>query len=297
MGIVNIIKFLLNHPLSKRNLFKSLKRFLFWQISFRLHPHKSIVPFVNDSLLIINKGLAGATGNYYCGLHEFEDMSFLLHFLRINDLFFDIGANIGSYTILASAVSKANVVSVEPSNLTFRLLENNISINRSNSFVNCLNIGVGSEKGTARLTADFDAINHILTNAELENKVSYNEVEIETIDNLVSKYGCPILIKIDVEGFESEVIKGAHSCLSSPDLKAIIIELNGSSNRYNQNENLIHKYLIDIGFKPFDYFPFERKLILKDGKGSHNTIYIKDYYFALNRVSTADKFSVVNESI
>lgn len=262
-----------------------------------MHAHKSIVPFVNDSLLIIKRGLAGATGNYYCGLHEFEDMSFLLHFLRSEDIFFDIGANIGSYTILASAVNKANVISIEPSSQTFSLLQDNIFINRSNLLVTCLNIGVGSEKGIANLTNDYDAINHILTNEELQNNISYTTIQIDTIDNLVALYGCPQLIKIDVEGFETEVIKGASACLNNPSLKAIIIELNGSSNRYEKDENSIHQHLIDIGFVAFEYLPFERKLIQKASFGLHNTLYIKDLDFVVNMISTANKFSVINELI
>jgi hypothetical protein len=47
-------------------------------------------------------GMTGATGNLYVGLHEFEEMAFLLHFLRPGDLFADVGANVGSYTILAA---------------------------------------------------------------------------------------------------------------------------------------------------------------------------------------------------
>ena len=42
------------------------------------------------------KGMTGASGNIYFGLHEFEEMGFLLHFLREEDLFIDIGAYIGS---------------------------------------------------------------------------------------------------------------------------------------------------------------------------------------------------------
>ena len=48
--------------------------------------------------------MTGATGNIYCGLYEFLDMAFLLHFLRNGDLFGDIGSNIGSYTVLATGL-------------------------------------------------------------------------------------------------------------------------------------------------------------------------------------------------
>ncbi len=44
--------------------------------------------------MVVEPGTTGATGNVYCGLHEFEDMALLLHILRKVDRFVDIGANI-----------------------------------------------------------------------------------------------------------------------------------------------------------------------------------------------------------
>lgn len=96
MYLIQILKFITSHPLTKEHKINAIKRFVKWQINARLNPYPVIYPFVNESKLIISKGLTGATGNLYTGLHEFTDMSFLLHFLRSEDLFIDIGANIGS---------------------------------------------------------------------------------------------------------------------------------------------------------------------------------------------------------
>jgi hypothetical protein len=67
--------------------------------------------------------MACATGNIYTGLHEFEDMSFLLHFLRPADLFIDIGANVGAYTIFASGIVAATSISIEPISQIFEILK------------------------------------------------------------------------------------------------------------------------------------------------------------------------------
>ena len=61
-----------------------------------------------------NSRMRGATGNIYAGLHEFIDMIFRLYFLQPDDLFLDIGANVGSYTILASGVCGAETWAFEP---------------------------------------------------------------------------------------------------------------------------------------------------------------------------------------
>jgi hypothetical protein len=59
------------------------------------------MPYVNETRLLVKPGMAGATGNVYAGLHEYEDMAFVLHALRPSSRFVDVGANVGTYTVLA----------------------------------------------------------------------------------------------------------------------------------------------------------------------------------------------------
>lgn len=80
--------FMFSHPLAKKHLFKVLFRFLYWQIQSSFKPSKLIVkPFLGNTKFYARKGLAGVTGNIYTGLHEFNDMAFLLHFLTPQDIF------------------------------------------------------------------------------------------------------------------------------------------------------------------------------------------------------------------
>ena len=81
--------------------------------------------------------MTGATGNWYCGLHEHDDMGFALHFLRATDCLFDIGANVGSYTVLAAGGAGARVVAVEPIPSTFRALRANVRLNDLDDRVTC----------------------------------------------------------------------------------------------------------------------------------------------------------------
>src|SRR6185295_2090869 len=89
------------------------RRFLAWQISSRLLP-EVVVPWVHGLRLGARRGMTGATGNIYAGLHEFHDMMLLLHFLRPGDIFLDMGANIGSYSLLAAGVAGATAHAFEP---------------------------------------------------------------------------------------------------------------------------------------------------------------------------------------
>ena len=70
--------------------------------------------WIEDAKFICRRGMTGATGNIYCGLDEFADIAFLMHLLRPGDLFVDIGSNIGTFTVLASAVCGSGAIAVEP---------------------------------------------------------------------------------------------------------------------------------------------------------------------------------------
>jgi hypothetical protein len=69
------------------------------------------------------------------------------------------------------------------------------------------------------------------------------------------------MMKIDVEGFEANVIQGAPALLVQPLLQAVLIELNGLGARYGFSDADIHARLLDFGFHPVRYEPFDRRLV------------------------------------
>jgi FkbM family methyltransferase len=217
--------------------------------------------------------------------------------LRESDLFIDIGANIGSYTVLSASEIGAETISIEPVPQTFKTLETNITLNRVTDHTKALNIGLGNEKGILKFTSSFDSINHVATKQETDTI----DVQVERFDDVIY-ITKPTLIKLDVEGFETEVLKGMEKSLLNQNLKGIIIELNGSGKRYGYNEETIHEKLLLHEFKPFRYYPFERKLIKADKFGSRNvnyssenTIYIRDVAFAQKRILEARKFKILDQ--
>ena len=115
-------------------------------------PYPFIYPFVGEMKLILQQGLTSATAQYYMGLSEFEEMSFVLHFIEKEDLFIDVGANVGCFTLLASGVKKANTIAIEPLPSTFQHLCNNLIINKLEENVEVLNIGMGAKEGNLEFT-------------------------------------------------------------------------------------------------------------------------------------------------
>jgi len=283
MGIIKVLKFIYQHPLNKKRKWESVWLFFVWQIKQRVNPSPVIYTFGGKAKLIIAKGMTGATGNLYTGLHEFNDMAFVLHLLREKDLFVDIGANVGSYTILASAVQHARTISIEPVTQTFSDLNKNIELNNIRSLVISLNIALGNEKGEIKFTKNQDTINHALAKDENLSEAEYVTVPVDTLDNLL-QHEQPLLLKIDVEGFETLVMKGADKLMKSGFPKAVIMEINDSIFRYGFDKDALHDEMLRYGFNPYHYDPFTRQLTLLQTYSDHNTIYVRDFDFINTRL-------------
>jgi FkbM family methyltransferase len=296
-GAIAIIKSINRHPLASRHKLKCYLKFLWWQIRSAIIKKPIEVAFTSKSKLLVKKGMAGATGNIYMGLHEFEDMALLLHYLQPDDLFFDIGANIGSYTVLAAAHCGAEVFAFEPVPETFQWLKRNIDLNKTSQKVTLFNNGVGDKSGKLYFTKDIDTINHVVVRADTADNNKLLEIDVLQIDELVLKSKCPSLIKIDVEGFETAVLAGMCETLKNSTLKIIIIELNGLSGRYNFSDDAIHAQLLAAGFLPYQYHPFNRALTPLNKYGSFNTIYIKDLHTVQQRLQTATAFTLLGDTI
>ena len=292
MASLKTIQLIRNHPLNRDNQLCALWRFIKWNITSRLMPYPIIYPLTRNSKIIVGRKLTGAVINLYCGLVEFEDMFFALHFLRKGDLFVDIGANVGSFTLLSSAEIGATTIAVEPVPATFQHLLQNLRINNIESLVSAHNIGLGSKPDVLKFTQSLDTVNRVAREGDTDTM----EVPVDTLDNLL-KNRQPILLKIDVEGYETEVVRGAGSTLQNPSLQAVIIELNGLGAKYGFDEQRIHAQLIEYGFMSCVFDPITRQLSKAGLKGVHNTLYIRNFDLVQERLQSAPQIEILNKKI
>jgi FkbM family methyltransferase len=295
-NILSLLRYINNHPLGSKHRLLAYIKFLNWQVTQLLNPKEKKVTFTDRTSLLVKKGMTGATGNIYLGLHEFNDMGFLLHFLRPQDIFFDIGANVGSYTILASGHCKAFTFCFEPIFTTFSALYKNILLNNIEHLVKAKNIGLGDAEGVLLFTKTMDTVNHVMSNSDNAVNIETIEVQVLTADSMLTEVDCPVLIKIDVEGFETSVLNGMDNILKNEKLKGIIIELNGSGLRYGFDEMEIHKKLVSLNFCAYNYNPFTREIKMQEVHGDFNTIYLRDILFVKERLAKADNINIFSES-
>lgn len=266
------IKEIVEHPKNREGKIVTFRKYIAWNLGRRLLNEASYsIELVPGTSVVLSNRENYATLAYTCGLYDFEDMLFMMHMLRPGDHFGDFGSNIGVYSVLAGSRG-ASVLAVEPVPDTYRRLCENLRMNATSATpVNC---GLSDQEGNLKFTTDRGGMNKVAKN-DGQNTC---DVDVMTVDGLVKQTGhAPIVVKIDVEGFEFPLLTGAKELLSTH-LNAIIIELNGSGHEYGHSDEAVHSLIISHGFAPYRYHPFSRELIKRDGinHGSFNTIYIKE---------------------
>lgn len=285
------------HPLTKSKPFGGIGRYFKWHIFRLLNRSRLTHQLIGKTKIYLGKNDTAALVNYYTGLYEFEEMCFLLHFLRREDFLIDVGANIGVFSLLGSGHVGCNSIAFEPIPDTFKTLQENIELNGLQAKIKLLNMGLGSRNTSLHfIKTTENSLNRVAVGGE-ENTI---EVNVDKLDNVlpgIDTYGSTLL-KIDVEGFETEVLNGATSLLKNPLLKAIIIELNGSGSKYGFDEEVAKKKINDCGFTGFTYDPFSRSFSSDTSVGIWgNVIYIRDVEFVKKRVASASPIKILNTSI
>ena len=268
-------------------------RFIGANIAVRLLKREVAVRFPNGTRLLISPRMKGAAHFINPGLCEFEEMAFVLHFLRPDDLFVDIGANVGAYMVLASGVAGARTIAFEPNPSTFEFLSRNVTTNRLERLATPVNAAVGEARGELSLTNTLGTENYVSREGESGPTV---RVKVETLDSVLRDKE-PLLIKADVEGFETAVFAGAAETLRKTSLQAMIIERNALGERYGFDESALHARIRSHGFMPCAYLPMERLLRRIENEAKGNIIYVRDFETVQKRLREARAFQFGGRSI
>lgn len=225
------------------------------------------------------RGDVGVTGNWYNGLDEPFEMGFLLQILRRGDLFVDIGANVGSFTVLACSIDGVSAIAYEPIPETAYKLKRNILVNNFETTAKVRIVGVSDTRGSLQFTQNQDSMNHVLGRDETDI-LSSIEVKVVTLDEelLSLPPEQSLVLKIDVEGHERSVIAGAHNVLSRSATLAVIMETNGSGVRYGVSDETLFTDMKSFGFTPCIYHIETRELsIISHALPTYtNTIFVKN---------------------
>ena len=191
-------------------------------------------------------------------IHAAED-NFFLDYVKKNNTVIDVGANIGTVTLLlANIVGKnGNVYSVEPHPTTYKYLFENIKLNNFKNIAT-FNLALG-EKSTQVSFSNFksDDQNKILN---LESKLS---IKMSKLDDLPIKENIIDLLKIDTIGYEKFVLLGANSLLKK--CKVVQFPIGGAYHKFSDYYGYDFKEVLDILRKNnFGLYSYDQKKTLSE---------------------------------
>ncbi|MDC0056993.1 FkbM family methyltransferase [Alphaproteobacteria bacterium] len=196
-----------------------------------------------------------------------------------NSVFYDVGANVGMYSIFAGYVSEVKVYSFEPESNNFQMLMENILINNLGSKINPYPISISNVSGltTLYLSKFEKGSSHHMVGESLDHNLNKRETKLRqgifssTLDDLnkIWKLPKPNYLKIDVDGIEYKIIEKSYSLLQSKELQSVLIEINPDRDQDKQIINTL---------KSFDFF-YDQQQVDKAKRKSGTHIGYAEYLF------------------
>lgn len=217
-----------------------------------------------------------------------------------DDVFFDIGANVGMYTIYAAVMQGCRVISFEPEALNYAELNKNIHLNDLHRKVTAYCAAVSDEEGQMRvlhLSSFRPAFSH---HDFGENRFEGPVTKLVASAEARPRQGCvsvmldgnaehflpqPTHIKIDVDGLEWRIISGGEKCLKKPTLKTVLIETDLKIAKSREiipfMQKLGWRYSLDqVTTTRTERIPVDRwNQWVREGKGGNNIIWYKDEFW------------------
>ena len=173
---------------------------------------------------------------------EPDMIAFIEDYVKDNDIYYDIGANIGVFSMFSALKKNANVFAFEPESSNYFMLNKNISLNDLQEKVFAFNIAINNIDEFSFLNLKENIIPGKSGNT-FKEELNVDHVHFTphfkqgvfgiSLDNFVYKYNnpCPNHIKIDVDGNEYKVINGMKRVLNDSNLKTLAIEINTRTKR------------------------------------------------------------------
>lgn len=257
--------------------------FRFQARNFLLHSRPLRMQVGDVCWLMMPKGTVAFefwTGTYF----ERNELGFVLRCLRQGMTFMDVGSNVGLFALAGAKrleqLGGGVVYAVEPSTWSFGVLQENVRLNHlTNVFLYRTAFGDYTGEAVLKLNVPWkDALNTLGEPSHPNSQViGYETVPITTIDafieaNHISKVD---LMKVDVEGAELLVFKGAENLLRRPDAPLIVYESSPLTAGFNYHPVEVMWFLQDYGYQFFMLDPTTGHVLpRKPGHGYDGTIVV-----------------------
>ncbi|MDQ1429029.1 MAG: hypothetical protein QOK39_2505 [Acidimicrobiaceae bacterium] len=235
------------HPANAGRRLQAVARVVSFQVRGRLRGVRAIAPLGDHSRIWADAHVYISARAMYANPLDWNEMQAWRRHLGPGDLFVDVGANVGLYTVWALD-GGAEVIAIEPSPRSLALLEENLLLNGYCAQV--VAAAAGAAPGTMAITSGLDQQNHLVVGAAPVSGDS-EMVAVETLDAIVGDRVVAGL-KIDVEGAEALVLAGAGRLLADKRVRLMQLEWNEASvDLLGQDREPLRRLLAGYGYELF----------------------------------------------
>lgn len=246
---------ILTHPYNQGHFWLALFRTGWWKLNQLFFHLPALVEIAPGVKIICQPDNSYGSFIVYAKWPEYEELQFIYNYLGDADAYIDVGAHIGDSSLLAATkIKTGKIIACEPTPKVFNELVMNIKINNFESVVIPLQKAISHTIGTSLFALEgASEVNH-LSNQAVKGKTI--TVPTTTIDHLLKQYALPkvSLLKIDVEGFELEVIQGTKRALQAKKIELILFEVNPRSPQIQKKVSDIQAFLDAFSFS---YYVFD----------------------------------------
>ena len=235
---MNPFRTLMIHLKGRRyqGILKTIYRYL--QVKQWKYRKKTVTVSLRDQeniQIIMQPGCAVSEKLYVVGLYDHDGMQTLQKLMKPSEVFYDVGANVGPFSLLAHDRG-ASVYAFEGHPITTQRCRENFKLNGINPD-RAFATAVSEHNGKITFTNVVgSSVNKIIDNSKSSKRISTIEVPAITLDSFAVNHEYPTAVKIDTEGSELTVIKGMQVILKNGTLKYLTFEANGLSSREDLRE-------------------------------------------------------------
>jgi len=204
---------------------------------------------------------------YLYGIYEPHILDLIAKYLKEGGVFIDIGANIGQHSLFAGSIvgNSGKVYSFEPIPYIYNQLLDSVKINHFENIITAHNTALGEKDGTETLYVETNNVggSSIVGHHGIENKKI--SITIKKVDDILANVERINMIKIDVEGYEYEVLSGMQKTLARCN-PIIILEFSGQlyfAKDKTRGEKII-SLLENAGYDLYDIEDYMKKVTSKN---------------------------------
>jgi len=234
----------------------------------------------------------------YCGVFELKEQEFLQLFLRPGDVFIDVGANIGLFTLIAGrrVTQSGHVYAFEPYDRSYQRLLVNVELNKLSN-VSCVQLALSDDAAQLDLNVSLDGYDAwsslgLPTVGGVPLKCPVNTVTWDAFAEMHGLVGRVAMMKVDVEGWETRVLAGGWEMLARGDAPVLQVEFGDEVSRSAGTSCAqLYRALKDLGYQMFTYDAASKCLVPEP---------LRESYYYVNLIATkrpVDTQGRINEGL